>query len=132
MVALNYGVGTGTIHVYTEDAVSAMKLGELNGVHTSAMCGTHANISALAADLKMPHVVWFDNDNPTVIEHAHNLAHALTNRGCRVVLIQGVQDPKKYTKSFLFEVLTDAHKLSRTTPPDDKPYHVLEVRPPNP
>jgi hypothetical protein len=132
MMALHYDAGTADVKVYTEDAISAMKLAEIRGVSGTAVCGTHTKIDALMPDENQLQVVWFDNDNPTVVEHAHCLAQLIANRGCKVVLVQGVQDPKKYTKEFLFEVITNAHKLSGSAPPNDKPYHVLEVRPPNP
>lgn len=118
--------------VFVEDCISAQKLSEIAGVGSTALCGTHVDTSTLGINDGQCIVVWFDNDNPTVIQHANDLAQMLTIRGERTVLVQGVSDPKKYTKEFLLKVLHDANKLSRTPTPPNQSYHVLEVQPPHP
>lgn len=99
-----------SLMVITEDLISAYRVRDASGasavpVFRSRTSAEHLARSAravrdTAGTLGIAHVralVWLDNDNPGVVDHARYLERILNTMGMRTERVVGAGDPKKLT-----------------------------------
>lgn len=108
--------------IITEDIVSAMKWRAATEGGYISLGGHRPYLDPMYYIGLGNFIVWLDNDKPSVIEAAEDLAYQL-----KAVLVTGGTDPKRYTKEELKRVNDECDKLRATAPPDDGSTHVFKV-----